>query len=630
MTQGRFGGSAPPATGAPDAASSPVTPESGQTRRPSRAYEDQAYDTSLVQAPTAGKAQNKLWFNDGAWWGLLFSEERSAFTIHRLDFATQLWIDTGTLVDERASARADCLWDGSHLLVATAGSKQDAPSQAARVLRFSYDAAADRYAVDPNFPVQISEAGVDKITIAKDSTDRIWVSYIADRQVLVNHSLETPDQWGEAFVPPVESTSVAADTVAIIAFDSAIGVMWSNQTEDAVNFAVHGDAEALDAWRSTRTDVDGLAPAEDHLFLKAFSDGAGDRLFAVIKTSLGDLPGANQLAPQILLLALQPDGTWSQHVAGRVRDHQTRPILLIDGESRSLYVIATAPGAGGTIYYKRSDIDDISFPAGQGFPLLATGLHPALNDATSTKQTLDGSTELLVLASDDQTGRYVHAVLSISGGAPPERPAGAVASPPGPSGAGNDLINDTFDSLPVGEEIGQGWSLSEPNGRLSVIADVDPANHAAQLVASTPAEARVCKQFPSGISDSLTVDVDVRLGDYAPSDAALPSLRGGGHEAIAMRFSERGTFAYFDGPIKVDSGIVFAVDTWYHSTVTVDLPERSYGWQVLAESGDVLLDVAGLAWRTQETDVLDRICFETPSETIGASVDFDSVRVRAD
>src|SRR6476661_6378843 len=64
-----------------------------------------------VRTPTADKAQSKLWFQDGSWWGLLWSESAHATTIHRLDAATQTWQGTGTVVDARQTARGDALWD---------------------------------------------------------------------------------------------------------------------------------------------------------------------------------------------------------------------------------------------------------------------------------------------------------------------------------------------------------------------------------------------------------------------------------------------------------------------------------------------------------------------------------------
>ncbi len=61
-------------------------------------YRDFSYGTGTT-APTADKPQSKLWYADGKWWGSLFSPGSQSFTIHRLDWTTQSWTDTGVLVD---------------------------------------------------------------------------------------------------------------------------------------------------------------------------------------------------------------------------------------------------------------------------------------------------------------------------------------------------------------------------------------------------------------------------------------------------------------------------------------------------------------------------------------------------
>ena len=42
---------------------------------------------------------------------MLYSPRKQATCIYRLDLSTKAWINTGTIVDTRATARADVLWD---------------------------------------------------------------------------------------------------------------------------------------------------------------------------------------------------------------------------------------------------------------------------------------------------------------------------------------------------------------------------------------------------------------------------------------------------------------------------------------------------------------------------------------
>ena len=124
----------------------------------------------------------------------------------------------------------------------------------------------------------------------------------------------------------------------------------------------------------------------------------------------------------ILLLERGREGDWTAHIFGRKEDSQTRPVVLIDEENRKLYVAATTPccgnarlpeSRGGEIYYKRTSLEDISFEEGRGTPLIQNSADTDVNDATSTKQNLDGETGLLVLASDKSSKRYLHNAIDL-------------------------------------------------------------------------------------------------------------------------------------------------------------------------------------------------------------------------
>src|SRR5215204_820874 len=76
------------------------------------------------QGPTASKAQSKLWFNDGLWWGILFDGSSEEYHIYRYDRTEDTWKDTGILVDARNTSRADALWEDGHLYVVSAGQRR--------------------------------------------------------------------------------------------------------------------------------------------------------------------------------------------------------------------------------------------------------------------------------------------------------------------------------------------------------------------------------------------------------------------------------------------------------------------------------------------------------------------------
>ena len=258
-----FGAATPGPNASPPART--ATPSAAPEIPIAQSYQDAAYDPRLSPEPSGRKPQSKLWFHDGSWWGVLLDAATNEYHIHLLDWGTQLWIDTGTLVDERPFARADALWDGSHLYIATGGTKLDAASHATRVIRFSYDAAGRRYNLDPNYPVAMTPAGAEALTIAKDSTGALWAGYIDQNGVQVNHTVGGDFRWGKPYKPPVGRTDATPDTAALASYGSSVGFMWTNEDEDVVYFASHVDGQP-DAERTlARTEVAGLQYDEDHL-----------------------------------------------------------------------------------------------------------------------------------------------------------------------------------------------------------------------------------------------------------------------------------------------------------------------------------------------------------------------------
>ena len=382
-------------------------------------YRDFSFSAPNVVSPTGEKPQSKLWFNDGTWWGSLFNRSTEAYHIYRYDRTTHTWSDTGTALDDRNPSKADTLWDGTHLYVASA-TQSSTSGGSARLYRYSYDTATKRYTLDPGFPVNISSAGMEAIVLDKDSTGKLWATYTQGNQVYVNRSLGNDQTWGTPFVLPVKGTTVSADDISgIVAFDTStaapqIGVMWSNQIDSAMYFATHRDGDADDIWQASRTAIQGPNQADDHISLRSLqADDVSGRVFAAVKTSLNDVPNPNPNAPLNLLLVRGQDGSWTNNVFGRVGDDHTRPIVMIDREHRNLYMFATASTNGGTIYYKKSPLDNISFPTGKGTPFIQSTTDTRINNATSTKQNVNSMTGLLVQASDDTSKNYLHNFMDL-------------------------------------------------------------------------------------------------------------------------------------------------------------------------------------------------------------------------
>jgi hypothetical protein len=402
-------------------------------------YRDFSFAANAIDNPTGEKPQSKLWFNDGVWWASLFNRSTEAYHIYRYDWSAHTWNDTGTRIDERNASKADTLWDGTHLYVVSAGPCQSCSAQGARILRYSYDPATKSYTLDQGFPVTITDTGLETIVLDKDTTGKLWVTYRrpSENKIYVNRTLGDDRTWGTPFVLPVNGTDVSSDDISsVVAFDSQIGVMWSNQLDDAMYFATHTDGDPDEVWQGSRAAIQGPKNADDHISLRSLqaADSSG-RVFAAVKTSLDDLQNPNPNAPLNLLLVRDREGNWTNHVFGRVGDNHTRPIVMLDEEHRDLYMFATAPCCSGAIYYKKTSLNNVSFSEGLGEPFIKSATDVNINDATSTKQNVSSATGLLVMANDTTSNFYWHNAVSLGAvdSIPPETtidsgPSGTVSA----------------------------------------------------------------------------------------------------------------------------------------------------------------------------------------------------------
>ena len=375
-------------------------------------YQDQAYSVGNAAA-SGSKPESKLWWNDGVWWGSIYDITSTDFHIFRLNLATQTWVDTGVPLDDRGGSRADTLWDGTHLYVASHifASNTSQAGFPSRLYRFSYDPVTQTYSLDSGFPVSINDYMTETLTIAKDSTGKLWATWTQNDLIYVNRTVGDDLLWGTPFVIPVTGASVNADDISsVVAFGGdKIGVMWSNQNVPAVYFAVHLDGQPDTTWEASQAVLQGPNSADDHINLKSLqSDGSG-RVFAAVKTSF-----ISAATPLILLLVRDAlTANWSSNVFGRVSDQHTRAIVLLDEEGGMIHMFATSPTNGGAIYGKTSPINAISFTSGLGTPVIVDAAAPNVNNVTSTKQNLNSTTGLVILASNDTTRRYWHAYESL-------------------------------------------------------------------------------------------------------------------------------------------------------------------------------------------------------------------------
>lgn len=385
-----------------------------------------------VVSPTADKPQSKLWYAYGSWWGLLVERDGAesdgsngaTVRIFQLD-DTSLdgWRDTGVVVDARLNSTADVLWDGDTLYVASR-----APDSDLRVSHFTYDAAGEEWSLAGAVET-VGSGGPESVSIAKDSTGRLWITYTKGDRVWVAHTTVGDRRWGAAYAPAAPDTTITGDDISsVVSFDDSIGVMWSDQESDRYTFAVHTDGDPDGVW-SIETPIAGFGVADDHLSLQVAPSPDGDQVLAAIKTSFSDLRGVTPTAPQILVLTRDNRGRWSSVPAGTVEDGHTRPILAIDSSNDEVYLISAAAGLG--VFYKRSPLNNLAFPGGRGEALMGQG-SGAVNDPVTAKAAGTAKSGLVVLASSDGAKAYHHATIGLptpeADGADPTPPATVTAT----------------------------------------------------------------------------------------------------------------------------------------------------------------------------------------------------------
>ena len=115
------------------------------------------------------------------------------------------------------------------------------------------------------------------------------------------------------------------------------------------------------------------------------------------------------------LMVRDTSGTWLSYTVAPGSNNWVRPVVLLDEQNGKVYVFASSPGSGGVIYYKSSSVSNISFPTSIGTAFIQSSTDTDISNATSTKQTVNGTTGLLVLASDQKTLYYLHNFLALPG-----------------------------------------------------------------------------------------------------------------------------------------------------------------------------------------------------------------------
>jgi len=347
-----------------------------------------------VADPTQDKPQSKLWFARGSWWAWLPARDGSGIWRR-----TESGWQRDTSLDERLRGlpgRADVWAEGDAVRAVLVERRRLA------VIGLRFEAEADRYrptgdAIELIVPEDVGGPGLETATIAREGRGRWWIAYGWRRQMWVRASR---DREGTVWTQPIAVSQEPAsddDICAIVALPGGVGVIWSDQSADAVYFRWHRDEAQPEAWAETEVVDRGNRAADDHLNTAVARDGT---LYVATKNSV-DRAGH----PQLVLRIRNPQGRWENrgYALRTERAEPSRPIVVLGGEPERFLLLHT-------IYRREQSQPPESWIGWQSTleevaqPLIAAGTR--INNVTACKARLPAGYPWIVLASDHEGNVY--------------------------------------------------------------------------------------------------------------------------------------------------------------------------------------------------------------------------------
>jgi hypothetical protein len=354
-----------------------------------------------VAGPTKDKPQSKIWFAHGSWWAWLPARDGSG-----------IWKRTETGWRRQTSLdRALAALPGQADVWADRDTVRAVLVEARRVavVGLRWDSASNGY-VPAGPPVEFVMPGdaeakgtIETATIARDGLARWWIAYGWRRNMWVRASEDgTGSKWSEP--QAVNETRASKDDLcAIVALPGGVGVIWSDQAQDAIYFRRHADGAPIGSWKATEVVAQGGKTADDHINAAVAGDGT---LYVATKNSV-DLVGQAQL----VLRVRDPQGKWTNHdYALRTETFEpSRPIALLGGEPlrlvllHSLYRMDHPKPPRSVIAWLSTDLPRLNL-ATAAQTLIDAGAR--VNNVTGSKARLPLGQPWIVLASDEAGNVY--------------------------------------------------------------------------------------------------------------------------------------------------------------------------------------------------------------------------------
>jgi len=356
--------------------------------------------------PTSDKPQSKLWYMKGYWWAILpkssgpsLWQRKTKGWIEYTDIGTELKGVPGHVDIWANKKEVTVVGVDKHFLKVFRLKKK------AR-LKTKWKAQILTTLLPPSENNEIETA-----TIVQDENGRWWVAADAGGKICVWSSVtEKGKQWSKPYV--IADGLDTDDICSITIIPGGVGVIWSDQVQEAVNFRIHKDDQPIETWEEVVTIEAGNKTADDHINAALSSNGT---LWIATKNSV-DMLGK----PQQVLRVRSRTGQWSNFPYAILEPFKdpSRPIVIATENPKIVL-------AGHTIYNtKNRNLGEIVFGLVDTTQLyLLRDLVPVIkpdttgwmddnriNDVTGPKKPFSMKVPWIVLASDNE-GRIYEADL---------------------------------------------------------------------------------------------------------------------------------------------------------------------------------------------------------------------------
>lgn len=374
-------------------------------------------------AATGERSETKLFYTpDHRWWAALGNSAGSdGAGVYLYELVGHVWTERFELPGSDPWMKADALFETGnstlYLTLRDQRSASDNPRQST-LYRFAYlggglwDHASG--------PTSVTTKNPEVLTIARDSQDRLWVTFEDAGYIRVLNTQPGSTSFSPLARLPLPAKVATDDVAAIRTFTGpdgpALGVMWSDQIDGTFGFAWRDDDDptgplnsgVAPSWHVETAYGDGVAGCgtsgdgstercgDDHISLAA--DGA--RVYAAVKTSLNDGSDANPSDPLIVLLRRSPGGTWQSFEVSPVAENASRPIVVLNPVLDRLHVWANYKG----VHVWESALSAPAFSGANRARWTAGGT----GNPTSTKQLVTPASGAVVETSHRRRTEYHH------------------------------------------------------------------------------------------------------------------------------------------------------------------------------------------------------------------------------